>query len=63
MTVFLVDSGTPGYEVVRTIPTMGDAWEPCELAFHDCRVPHSQVLGEVGRGLRARPTTSSATAA
>jgi acyl-CoA dehydrogenase len=50
VTVFLVDSGTPGYEVVRTIPTMGDAWEPCELAFTDCRVPATQVLGEVGRG-------------
>jgi acyl-CoA dehydrogenase len=50
VTVFLVDSGTPGYEVVRTIPTMGDAWEPCELSFEDCRVSSDQVLGEVGKG-------------
>jgi acyl-CoA dehydrogenase len=50
VSVFLVDSGTPGYEVVRTIPTMGDAWEPCELRFEDCRVPAGQLLGEVDRG-------------
>jgi acyl-CoA dehydrogenase len=50
VSVFLVDSGTPGYEVVRTIPTMGDAWEPCELRFTDCRVPATQLLGEVDRG-------------
>jgi acyl-CoA dehydrogenase len=50
VTVFLVDSGTPGYEVVRTIPTMGDAWEPCELAFTDCRVSDLQRLGAVDRG-------------
>lgn len=50
VSVFLVDSGTPGYEVVRTIPTMGDAWEPCELRFDDCRVSDDQVLGEIDRG-------------
>lgn len=50
VTAFLVDSGTPGYEVVRTIPTMGDAWEPCELSFTDCRVSGEQVLGQVDRG-------------
>ena len=50
VTAFLIDSGTPGYDVVRTIPTMGDAWEPCELSFTDCRVSGEQVLGEVNRG-------------
>ena len=50
VSVFLIDSGTPGYEVVRTIPTMGDAWEPCELRFDDCRVSADQILGEVDRG-------------
>jgi acyl-CoA dehydrogenase len=50
VTAFLVDSGTPGYDVVRTIPTMGDAWEPCELSFTDCRVSGEQVLGDVNRG-------------
>jgi acyl-CoA dehydrogenase len=46
---FLIDSGTPGYEVARLIETMGDAWVPTELSFTDCRVPASQRLGEEGR--------------
>jgi acyl-CoA dehydrogenase len=50
LSIFLVDSGTPGYEVVRTIPTMGDAWEPCELRFTDCRVSNAQLLGDVNAG-------------
>jgi acyl-CoA dehydrogenase len=48
VSAFLVDSGAPGYEVVRTIPTMGDAWEPCELSFEDCRVSNEQLLGRPG---------------
>ena len=31
---------------------MGDAWEPCELRFSDCRIPAGQLLGELDRGLR-----------
>jgi acyl-CoA dehydrogenase len=50
VSVFLIDSGTPGYEVVRTIPTMGDAWDPCELRFDGCRVPDTQLLGELNEG-------------
>ncbi|HET9103953.1 MAG TPA: acyl-CoA dehydrogenase family protein [Solirubrobacteraceae bacterium] len=50
VTAFLIDSGTPGYDVVRTIPTMGDAWDPCELSFTDCRVSEEQILGRVDHG-------------
>jgi acyl-CoA dehydrogenase len=50
ISVFLVDSETPGYEVVRTIPTMGDAWEPCELLFEDCRIPGDRLLGPENGG-------------
>ncbi len=50
ISVFLVDSGTPGYEVARTIPTMGDAWEPCELLFEDCRIPGDSLLGPENGG-------------
>ena len=46
---FLIDSGTPGYNVARLIPTMGDAWVPTELEFDDCRVPATQRLGEEGK--------------
>lgn len=50
VTCFLVDKDTPGFEVSRPIPTMGDAWTPYELTFEDCRVPHENVLGEVDKG-------------
>lgn len=47
---FLVANDTPGYEVSRPIPTMGDGWEPYELTFSDCRIPAENLLGEVGEG-------------
>lgn len=49
VTCFLIDTGTPGYRVVRSIATIAGT-EPCELVFEECRVPKSQVLGEVGNG-------------
>jgi acyl-CoA dehydrogenase len=49
VTCFLVDTGTPGYRVARSIATIGGT-EPCELVFEDCRVHKSQVLGEIGKG-------------
>jgi alkylation response protein AidB-like acyl-CoA dehydrogenase len=49
VTCFLIDTGTPGYRVVRSIATIAGT-EPCELVFEDCRVPKTQVLGEVGNG-------------
>jgi len=49
VTAFLIDSGTPGYNIERLIPTMGDAWVPTEIHFEDCRVPATQRLGEEGK--------------
>ena len=49
VTCFLVDTGTPGYRVVRSIATIAGT-EPCELVFEDCRVHKSQVLGDLGNG-------------
>ena len=49
VTCFLIDTGTPGYRVARSIATIAGT-EPCELVFEDCRVPKAQVLGEVGNG-------------
>ncbi|MSP38606.1 MAG: acyl-CoA dehydrogenase [Deltaproteobacteria bacterium] len=40
VTCFLIDTGTPGYRVVRSIATIAGT-EPCELVFEDCRVPKS----------------------
>src|SRR5918996_1952000 len=49
VTCFLIETGTPGYRVVRSIATIAGT-EPCELVFEDCRVPNTQVLGAVGKG-------------
>ena len=49
VTCFLIDTGTPGYRVTRSIETLAGT-EPCELLFEDCRVSKTQVLGEIGKG-------------
>lgn len=49
VTCSLIETGTPGYRVTRSIETMAGT-EPCELVFENCRVPKSQILGEVGNG-------------
>lgn len=51
ITSFLIDKGTPGFEVRRMGRAVGNrGYHQCELFFSDCRVPRSQVLGEVHRG-------------
>jgi acyl-CoA dehydrogenase len=50
ITCFLVDIGSPGFKVVRPLPTMGDQWLPFELEFDNCAVPAVNVLGEVNHG-------------
>ena len=49
VTCILVDTGHPGYRVVRSIETIAGT-EPCELVFDNCRIPRDQVMGEVGKG-------------
>jgi acyl-CoA dehydrogenase len=51
-TMFLVEAGTPGFEVVRRIGSLdhGFLGGHCELRFQSCRVPADAVLGEVDRG-------------
>ena len=46
---FLVDRGTPGFNVLRRIPMIGGTFT-YEVALEDCRVPHANLLGEEGRG-------------
>jgi acyl-CoA dehydrogenase len=54
VTLFLVDAGTPGYEIVRAIPTMtsGGLGGHCEVRFADCKVADDQVLGGIGNGFK-----------
>ncbi len=51
VTAFLVDKGTPGFNVTRVDTTMGsDVIKLAELEFSDCKVPDSAVLGKPGQG-------------
>jgi acyl-CoA dehydrogenase len=51
-TMLLVDAGTPGFEIVRQIPSIDHTFPGghCEVRFSDCRVPDEALLGEVDRG-------------
>jgi alkylation response protein AidB-like acyl-CoA dehydrogenase len=47
----VVPTDTPGYEVVRVVPTMGSTLGAhCEIRLTDCRVPKQNLLGERGAG-------------
>ncbi|MCB1472930.1 MAG: acyl-CoA dehydrogenase family protein [Rhodobiaceae bacterium] len=51
ITCFLVDRGTPGFEVregYRSVSHRG--YKNCILSFDDCRLPDAQVLGQVDGG-------------
>ena len=62
ITAFLVDMGTPGFEVRRgPTPVSHRGHHPCELIFTDCRIGADQVLGEVGRGFEVANTWLGAT--
>ncbi|HLQ31862.1 MAG TPA: acyl-CoA dehydrogenase [Chloroflexota bacterium] len=49
LSAFFVEKGTPGFNVVRTIYTIGAA-HAFELHFDNCRVPKENLLGEIGHG-------------
>lgn len=50
---FLIDKGTPGFEVVRDVPTMEpfDIGGHAEIVLKDCRVGPDALVGEEGAGL------------
>jgi alkylation response protein AidB-like acyl-CoA dehydrogenase len=51
ITAFVVERGTPGFRGGKKENKLGmRASETAELVFEDCRVPHENVLGEVGEG-------------
>ena len=53
-TMFLVPADTPGYRLIRAVPTMGGhtLGGHCEVELRNVRVPDSAVLGKVGDGFR-----------
>ncbi len=50
---FLVDKGTPGFEVVRDVPTMEpfDIGGHAEIVLRGCKVGEGALVGEEGKGL------------
>jgi acyl-CoA dehydrogenase len=62
ITALLVDMGTPGFTVrpgYRNVSHRG--YNNCILEFNDCRVPKSQILGELHRGFDVANTWLGAT--
>lgn len=55
LSMFLVDTATPGLKVVgKTKTMMGD--EPCEIALDDVIVPAENIIGNEGDGMRSAQT-------
>ena len=54
MSVLLIESDTPGYEVTKDIPKLGyKGTESCEISLTDVRVPVANLVGGVeGRGMQ-----------
>lgn len=51
ITSFLVDKGTPGFTVRKGYDNVSHrGYHNSILEFDDCRLPHTQVLGEVDQG-------------
>ncbi len=51
MTAFVIEHGTEGFKAGKKENKLGmRASETAELIFDNCRVPESQILGEVGEG-------------
>jgi len=56
LSAFVVEAGTPGLEVVSRIPLI--APHPlATLAFRDCRVPASALIGQLGEGFKIAMAT------
>lgn len=52
--MIVVPTDNPGFELVRNIPIMGDEgsgyMSHAEIQYTDCRVPKSNLIGELGSG-------------
>ena len=49
ISAFIVDKGTPGFDVVREIPMLG-GHRTHEIVFENCRIPEGNLLGKLGSG-------------
>ena len=52
ITAFIIEKDTVGFSTGPKLDKLGmRGSDTCELIFEDCRVPKTQVLGEVGQGV------------
>jgi butyryl-CoA dehydrogenase len=53
ISAFIVETDTPGYEVVRVEDKLGiNSSDTCQLSFSDMRVPVENMLGQEGEGYK-----------
>ncbi|MBL8212182.1 MAG: acyl-CoA dehydrogenase [Bryobacterales bacterium] len=53
ITCFVIERDTPGFRVGKKEDKLGiRASSTCELILEDCRVPKSNILGEIGKGYK-----------
>jgi len=50
ITCFVVETNTPGYEVVRAIHTLRSGTTPSEIRFNEMRIPNENLIGVEGGG-------------
>jgi acyl-CoA dehydrogenase len=55
ISAFIVDKGTPGYNVLRRIPMIGGVYT-YEVALEDCRIESWKLLGREGAGFAPMQT-------
>ena len=62
ITAFLVDRGTKGFEIAKGYNSVSHrGYQNCILRFEDCRLPETQILGEVHKGFELAETWLYAT--
>ena len=62
ITAFLVDRDTKGFEIAKGYNSVSHrGYQNCILRFEDCRLPETQILGEVHRGFEVAETWLYAT--
>ncbi|MCG3267105.1 acyl-CoA dehydrogenase family protein [Yoonia sp. I 8.24] len=53
ISAFIVETDTPGYEVVRVEDKLGiNSSDTCQIAFENLRIPTENLLGEEGQGYK-----------
>lgn len=53
ITAFIVERDSPGFSRAQKLDKLGmRGSNTCELVFEDCKVPKTNVLGQVGRGVQ-----------